>query len=84
MPLRADFDIEYDNDAELFLAEMEFTEEDSEQEISMKKKILEIYNKRLDERLKRKKFVIEREILDLRRQNIRLGHFFLRGARIDP
>ena len=25
MPLRGDFDIEYDNDAELLLAEMEFT-----------------------------------------------------------
>jgi len=25
MPLRGDFDVEYDNDAELLLAEMEFT-----------------------------------------------------------
>lgn len=36
----------------------------------MKKKILEIYNKRLDERIKRKKFVVERGLLDLKKQNI--------------
>lgn len=46
MPLRGDFDVEYDNDAELFLAEMEFNEDDTEDEIEMKRKILEIYNKR--------------------------------------
>jgi len=28
MPKRGDFDIEYDNDAELLLAEMEFNEDD--------------------------------------------------------
>ena len=36
----------------------------------MKKKILEIYNKRQDERVKRKKFVIERGLLDLKRQSV--------------
>lgn len=33
MPLRGDFDIEFDNDAELLLAEMEFNEEDKPGEI---------------------------------------------------
>ena len=33
-------------------------------------KILEIYNIRLDERIKRKKFVIERDMLDLKKQNM--------------
>lgn len=70
MPLRGDFDVEFDNDAELFLAEMEFNEDDEPDEIEMKKKILEIYNKRLDERIKRKKFVVERGLLDLKKQNI--------------
>ena len=32
----------------------------------MKYKILEIYNSRVDERIKRKKFVIERGLLDLK------------------
>ena len=36
----------------------------------MKKKILEIYNKRQDERIKRKKFVIERGLLDLKKQSV--------------
>jgi len=30
MPKRADFEVEFDNDAELLLAEMEFNEDDSE------------------------------------------------------
>jgi len=33
-------------------------------------KILEIYNVRLDERIKRKNFVIERDMLDLKKQNL--------------
>ncbi|KAL4486176.1 hypothetical protein ABPG72_012229 [Tetrahymena utriculariae] len=69
MPLRGDFDIEYDNDAELLLAEMEFNDDDKETELKMKYKLLEIYNARLDERIKRKKFVIERGLLDLKKQN---------------
>ncbi|KRX06785.1 Homeodomain protein [Pseudocohnilembus persalinus] len=68
-PKRGDFDIEYDNDAELLLAEMEFNEDDKQGEIDMKLKILQIYNARLDERLKRKKFVIERGLLDIKKQN---------------
>lgn len=36
----------------------------------MKKKMLEIYNKRLNERIKRKKFVMERGLLDLKKQNM--------------
>jgi len=35
----------------------------------MKYKILDIYNARLDERIKRKKFVIERGLLDFNKQN---------------
>jgi transcriptional adapter 2-alpha len=70
MPLRGDFDYEYDNEAELFLAEMEFTDDDKPEEIATKMKILEIYNIRLDERIKRKKFVIERDMLDLKKQNV--------------
>ena len=32
-------------------------------------KVLEVYNTRLDERIRRKKFVIERDMLDLKKQN---------------
>ncbi len=59
MPLREEFDVEFDNDAELFLADMDFAEDDTEEETRIKFCILEIYNRRLKEREKRKKFVIE-------------------------
>lgn len=67
MPKRGDFDIEFDNDAELLLAEMEFNDDDKQYEIEMKLKVLDIYNIRLDERIKRKKFVIERDLLNLKK-----------------
>jgi len=66
MPKRGDFDIEYDNDAELLLAEMEFNDDDLPSEIAIKFKLFEMYNKRLDERNERKRFVIERGLLDLK------------------
>lgn len=68
MPKRGDFEVEYDNDAELLLAEMEFNDEDTEQEKAMKFRVMDIYNEKLTERIKRKKFVIERRLLDLREQ----------------
>lgn len=43
---RNEFDPEYDNDAELPLAEMEFKETDTEAERELKIKMLEIYNHR--------------------------------------
>jgi transcriptional adapter 2-alpha len=39
--------VEYDNDAELLLAEMEFNEDDSEEEKRAKFRLMEIYNIRL-------------------------------------
>lgn len=54
MPLRGDFDYEYENEAEILLSEMNFSDEDTEEEIKIKYSILEIYNKRLKERSKRK------------------------------
>lgn len=47
MPLRGDFDFEYENEAEILLSEMNFTEEDTKEELTIKYSILEIYNKRL-------------------------------------
>lgn len=45
-PKRQEFDIEYDNDAELLLAEMEFKDTDTEDERELKLRILRIYSKR--------------------------------------
>lgn len=66
MPKRRDFEVEYDNDAELLLAEMEFNDDDSEEEKQMKFRLIDIYNHKLDERIKRKEFVITRGLLDLK------------------
>lgn len=44
-------------------------DDDKETEMQMKYQILQIYNARLDERIKRKKFVIERGLLDFNKQN---------------
>ena len=42
-------------------------EEDTQDEINMKYRILDIYNLRLSERERRKKFVIDRDMLNLNR-----------------
>ncbi|KAK4743946.1 hypothetical protein SAY87_010258 [Trapa incisa] len=62
-PKRQEFDIEYDNDAEHLLAEMEFKDTDNEDERELKLRILRIYSKRLDERKRRKDFILERNLL---------------------
>lgn len=67
-PKREEFDIEYLNDAELELSELEFNDDDTEEEFKAKMKILQIYNSQLDERVKRKKFVIERNLFDIKKQ----------------
>lgn len=46
--------MEHDNEAELLLAEMEFFDDDTEEEVRIKLEILKIYNNRLKEREKRK------------------------------
>jgi transcriptional adapter 2-alpha len=66
MPKRGDFEVEYDNDAELLLAEMEFNDDDSEEEKKMKYRLIDIYNQKLTERIRRKEFVISRKLLDLK------------------
>lgn len=65
MPLRKDFEIEYENDIEMYLADLEFYEDDKAEDIEIKLKQLEVYNKVLDEREERKTFVIERWPIEL-------------------
>ncbi|XP_030972601.1 transcriptional adapter ADA2 [Quercus lobata] len=60
---RQEFDPEYDNDAEQLLAEMEFKDTDTEDERELKLRVLRIYAKRLDERKRRKDFILERNLL---------------------
>lgn len=67
-PKRREFDPEYDNDAELPLAEMEFKETDTETDRELKLRMLHIYLSRLDERKRRKDFILGRGLLDVKRQ----------------
>ena len=53
-------------DAELLLADMEFNDDDTPDNIKLKENVIELYTARLDERIRRKKFVIERGLLDLK------------------
>ncbi|XP_024980297.1 transcriptional adapter ADA2-like isoform X2 [Cynara cardunculus var. scolymus] len=60
---RQEFEIEYDNDAEQLLADMEFKDADTDPERELKLRVLRIYSKRLDERKRRKDFILERNLL---------------------
>ena len=64
IPARGDFDVEYDNDAELILADMEFKDEESQWERELKLKVIEVYNSKLDARIERKRFILERGLLE--------------------
>ncbi|POM80833.1 Transcriptional adapter 2-alpha, partial [Phytophthora palmivora] len=64
MPLRGDFDVECDNEAEVILADMEFSDGDHPAERELKLKVIQIYNEKLAKRIERKKFVVERGLLD--------------------
>lgn len=68
MPLRQDFEVEYENDAELMLADMEFLSDDHPSERELKLQVIRIYNQKLDERRKRRNFVIERNLVDVKAQ----------------
>ncbi|KAJ3669481.1 hypothetical protein LUZ60_011431 [Juncus effusus] len=60
---RQEFDPEYDNNAEQALAEMDFKDTDTDAEREIKLRVLRIYLSRLDERKRRKDFVLERNLL---------------------
>ncbi|KAH7530044.1 hypothetical protein JRO89_XSUnG0027300 [Xanthoceras sorbifolium] len=61
---RHEFDQEYDNDAEQMLAEIEFKDTDTADERELKLRMIRIYTKRVEERKRRKDFVIERNLLN--------------------
>ena len=69
MPSRGDFDIEWDNDAEHLICDCVFDDKkDTELDREAKTKVLEIYNWKLEERVRRKHFIIERGLLDFKKQ----------------
>ena len=70
MPRRGDFDVEWDNEAENILADMEFSHHDTPEDRELKMKVIGIYNSKLDEREKRKRFLIERNLLNFRQKQL--------------
>lgn len=67
IPRRDEFDPEYDADAELPIAELEFLSTDSEELTAAKVKQLQIYNGRLHEREARRTFIKAHGLTDVRR-----------------
>ena len=67
MPRRGDLDIEWDNDAEAAIADMEFSVGDLPQDKQLKVQVLQIYHRKQEEREKRKNFILRRELFDYRK-----------------
>ena len=71
---RKDYDVEFKNEAEIQMSEIEFHEKDindnidNKEEININYKNLKNYNNILDEREERKKLIIEKNLFDVRKQ----------------
>ncbi|CAG9462971.1 unnamed protein product [Pedinophyceae sp. YPF-701] len=65
---RGEFDHEWDNEAEIPIADLEFAPDDTAEVRRSKLRMLQIYNRRLDEREHRRSFVAQRGLLNVRRQ----------------
>ena len=60
MPKRRDFEVEFENDAEMYLADLDFYDDDSAEDRALKFRQLDVYNKTLDERELRRTFLLDR------------------------
>jgi transcriptional adapter 2-alpha len=67
-PKRNEFDVEYKNDAEIELMEIEYKENDSQNVNDMYDKILYNYNTIIDKREERKNFVLNKDLFDVKKQ----------------
>ncbi|KAI8367922.1 hypothetical protein EDC96DRAFT_505783 [Choanephora cucurbitarum] len=67
MPRRFEFETEHENDAEQFVKDMVFNDDDTPEEVDLKVMVLDIYNSRLDRRMERKNLIFERKWLDFKR-----------------
>lgn len=64
---RMEFDPDFDTDAELPLADMDFRAEDPPEEVELKLRVIEIYNTRLEERRRKRDFVLDRGFLNVKK-----------------
>ena len=65
---RKDYDVEFKNEAEIQLSELEFKDDDHPAQVKNNYKCLKNYNNILDEREDRKKLVEEKNLFDVRKQ----------------
>ena len=65
---RKEYDVEFKNEAEIQLSEIEFKDTDTPEQININNKSLKNYNNILDEREDRKKFVEQKNLFDVRKQ----------------
>lgn len=66
---RNEFDPEYDHEAESIISELDFPEEEPEEERAAKLRLIQIYNRRLDERARRYNFALSRGLVNVKRQS---------------
>lgn len=66
MPLRGEFEVEWDNDAENSVKDLIFEPDDAQEEREAKIRLLELYNERLEERYRKRKFVLDRNLHDMK------------------
>lgn len=67
MPGRLEFELEYENEAEVSVKDMIFEPEDNETEIELKLTVLDIYNSRLTSRAERKRAMLDHGLLEYRK-----------------
>ena len=65
---RNDYDVEFKNEAEIQLSELEFKDDDTPEQININFKNLKNYNNVLDEREERKRIVEEKNLYDVKKQ----------------
>lgn len=69
LPKRGDFDVEFNDGAEAVMGDLEIGAEDSQEEAELKMRLVDIYNARLDDRAKKKRFLFDRELLDFQKMS---------------
>eukprot|EP01113_Clastostelium_recurvatum_P029973 TRINITY_DN3631_c0_g1_i3.p1 TRINITY_DN3631_c0_g1~~TRINITY_DN3631_c0_g1_i3.p1 ORF type:complete len:584 (+),score=187.76 TRINITY_DN3631_c0_g1_i3:68-1819(+) len=67
MKNRGEFETEWENEAERFIANMVFDEDELPEDRELKLKVCEVYHQKLVERLRRQNFILEHGLLDFRK-----------------
>lgn len=68
MPGRREFETETENEAEVALKDLQFTEDDSVFDINLKLNMLDVYSGVLERRMAKKMFIFEHNLLEFRKQ----------------